>query len=336
MTNRVIIPTSELTGDSISSFGSLSKALLNIQYESWDLLRKNYDQLRDVEVKTFEFDGFNVNVQFNPGRIISSSAKVDSKSIKERPCFLCVENLPADQRGIDYQNEFVILCNPYPIFPEHFTIPKFEHLPQRIQGNMDKLLDLSRDLSNRYTVFYNGPKCGASAPDHMHFQAGNKFFMPIDGEFEAIFNNGSTTVFESSRIEVRMSRTYIRNFIAALSDEKESLINFFETFFRVYNKISNNDEEPMLNIEAYYEEGKWRLIIFPREKHRSSHYFAEGDKNILLSPAAVDLGGVCITPRESDFEKITKDDITEIFSEVTLSKEKFDYILNELKNSFTA
>ena len=121
-----------------------------------------------------------MKVQFNPGRYISTSAKVDEKSINDRKCFLCPANLPEEQKGILYEEEYLILGNPFPIFPEHFTIPNINHVPQQIKNNFPLMLKLTKDLSKHYVVLYNGPKCGASAPDHFHFQAGTKNFMPIE------------------------------------------------------------------------------------------------------------------------------------------------------------
>jgi hypothetical protein len=164
----------------------LSRALLEQQKETWELLRNGYRSLDTVRTREFVFEDALIRIQFNPGRMTSSSAKVDEKSIKERKCFLCVQHLPADQRGLAYGDGYVILCNPFPITPEHFTIPRLAHVPQRIEGALDVLLDLARDMSPLYSVFYNGPKCGASAPDHMHFQAGTRGFMPLDTEFPRV------------------------------------------------------------------------------------------------------------------------------------------------------
>jgi len=311
------------------------KALLRQQKDNWELLRNGYNSLDSVKVKHFDFDGFSIKVQFNPGRIISSSAKVDAKSIKERKCFLCHQNLPADQRGILFKDEYLVLCNPYPIFHEHFTLPNTEHLPQLIEDSLPRLLEFSKELGRYYTIFYNGPKCGASAPDHLHFQAGEKYFMPIDKEYDEIKYASGGVLYDDDNLKVYAIDKYLRKAFSFESSKQDILIQAFEVFYSAFSKIHPDVEEPMMNIISSYEDGFWRLIVFPREKHRPAQYFAEGDDNILLSPAAVDLGGVLITPLEKDFNKITKEDIIDIFRQVTLSTEYFEFIKASLKEELT-
>ena len=160
------------------SLAGRAKALLSEQKETWAMCAGGYKSLDSVKVKIFEFENCKIKVQFNPGRITSSAAKVDPKSIKERKCFLCLKHLPEEQKGLRNGNDYILLCNPFPIFPEHFTIPNVNHLQQAIGGKpFGDMLDLAREMASRYTIFYNGPKCGASAPDHMHFQAGDSNFM---------------------------------------------------------------------------------------------------------------------------------------------------------------
>lgn len=317
------------------SLGDKAKALLNQQKENWELLSEGYKSLTTVEVKEFEFDGFSLKVQFNPGRIKSSAAKVDSKSIKERQCFLCPENLPQEQKAVLFRNDYLLLCNPFPIFPEHFTIPQIEHSPQTIYENFTDLLELSKEISKFYTVFYNGPKCGASAPDHMHFQAGNKYFMTIDEEYENLKATGHLKEFiTQDKINIFSSHHYLRNLIALESDSKDTLKDAFHTYYDAHQKLTGNSEEPMMNIIIYYDDNKWRVLIFPREKHRPDFYYSEGDDKLIWSPAAVDLGGVCITPVEKDFKKITKDKLVEGFRQITAPNEYFEFIKKEILNYY--
>ncbi|MBN1638224.1 MAG: DUF4922 domain-containing protein [Ignavibacteriales bacterium] len=307
-----------------------TKALLAQQRKIWKLPKEGYKSLEKVQVKVFEFDGFQIKVQYNPGRIISSSAKVDKKSIESRKCFLCINNLPDEQKGILYYRDLIILVNPYPIFPEHFTLPKIDHIPQAIEPNFEGLLDISKDLGKYYVVFYNGPKCGASAPDHFHYQAGIKNFMPIDYEYPNVIEMyGEKLVSENGNTVYAVDK-YLRKFISIESNKKDFIKNYFNKFFKIYKKISNSDEEPLLNVISNYVDEKWRVVIFPRAKHRPEQYFAKGVKNILLSPAAVDFGGVFITPLEKDFKEISKDDIIDIFRQTSISTEYFEYIKKKL------
>jgi ATP adenylyltransferase/5',5'''-P-1,P-4-tetraphosphate phosphorylase II len=160
------------------------QTLFEQQTTHWETARKNYEALRQVQVRICTVNGYTYKVQFNPARIISSGAKVDAASIQQRACFLCAANLPAEQQGVSFGTEYTILVNPFPIFPKHLTIPVNNHIDQLIAGRLGDMLDLTKALSD-YILFYNGPKCGASAPDHLHFQAGNKGFLPIEAEVKS-------------------------------------------------------------------------------------------------------------------------------------------------------
>lgn len=304
-----------------NNFSDATKRLFEIQKSQWQMLAAGYESLKTVKSKSFQFDGFKIKAQFNAGRITSTSAKVDPKSISERKCFLCTENLPEEQKGILYHNNYILLCNPFPIFPAHFTITHKVHQPQRIVDTFTDMLDLSKDISKYYSVIYNGPRCGASAPDHLHFQAGNKFFMPIDDEFNQIKNEYGKEIFEDDNLSFYTIDDGIRKFISIESLDKKLLVNTFNKFYKTYSVLMNENQEPMINLVSFYEEEYgWRVIVFLRAKHRPAVFFAEGDEKMLVSPAAIDLGGVCVFPREEDFNRITKEQIAEIFKEVFVDK----------------
>ena len=160
---------------------SQATELLAKQLVTWPLAEKNYKALEAVQVKSFDMGGFSIRAQFNPARIVSTGAKVDARSLKERKCFLCPENLPVEQERLPFGFRHLVLCNPYPIFPQHFTIPTRKHTPQLILPQWNDFLELTRRLAP-FTVFYNGPRSGASAPDHAHFQAVTRGIMPLDEE----------------------------------------------------------------------------------------------------------------------------------------------------------
>jgi len=314
----------------LSDYSDSAKELLETQKRNWEQCYLGYESLKSVQVKTFEFDGFNIKVQFNPGRLTSTSAKVDTKSINERKCFLCIDNLPPDQKGILYNRHYIILCNPFPIFPEHFTIPAVEHRPQLILNSFKDFLKVSKDLSKRYTVFYNGPKCGASAPDHFHFQAGNKDFMPVVNEYKALKDKYSKVLLTGKDIVISELQDGIRRFILMEGNDAHAIEVYFTRIYKLLEEISSPGEEPLMNIISFYEDMKWKIIIILREKHRPARYFEEGEGKLVFSPASVDLGGVCITPLEKDFLKITKDDLADIFSEVIIGEEKFRKIAEDI------
>lgn len=308
--------------ESLINLDIKARQLLTAQLGEWKLAFDGYQSLNSVQSRSFEYDGFNIKLQFNPGRMVSSAAKVDAKSISERPCFLCKNNLPKEQRGIDINNKYLLLVNPFPIFPQHFTIPLYDHKPQLIYNYLDDMLDIAAGLNNSYTLFYNGPKCGASAPDHMHFQAGLTGFMPVDNEIDKVLEVKGEILFNKDNTKLYAVNNYLRNLFVIKSDDKTSVKKLFEI---IYGCLQPDPEsnEPMMNILCRHVHNTWQMIIIPRIKHRPSQFFADGEHKILLSPASVDLGGVCILPREEDYLKITKDDITDIFSQIVLCDKDF-------------
>ena len=310
--------------------------LFERQLAVWQQAKENYEALSHVAVKNFKLGDVPVKVQFNPARIVSSAAKVDVKSIKERKCFLCGANRPQIQEGIPYhgkRREYTVLVNPFPIFPRHLTIPDVEHVDQIIGCDGERFEDMLSlaELLDDFLIFYNGPKCGASAPDHMHFQGGNKGFLPLEYDYGILKKR---LIHSCCGASVYTVENYLKSVVAIEADNKEAAVNVFK---RIYNSlvIKDGEKEPMLNILAWSvgkgEERKYVSIIFMRDKHRPSHYFAEGDANILLSPASVDMGGVFITPLEKDFAKISEKNLVEITDEVEIDDDLFCAIENAIK-----
>jgi ATP adenylyltransferase/5',5'''-P-1,P-4-tetraphosphate phosphorylase II len=332
--DRILIAPAEL-GSASSEVGLARQciALLQQQQATWGLLRRGYDGLSNVESRIFTFDGFHVNVQFNPGRITSTTAKVDEKSIRERRCFLCARHLPDEQRAILYHDQYLLLCNPYPIFPEHFTIPHIDHRPQEILQAFSAMLDLTRDLSPRYTVLYNGPRCGASAPDHLHFQAGTGGVMPFENELGMITGDRREALVESKNLRVTCFLDYFRSVIVAECFSQKQLEDVFQRMYEAYQRISGGNEEPMMNLVSMLRDGRWTLAMFARSKHRPSMFYADEDEKLLVSPAAVDLGGVLTLPREKDFRRFSRDLVARVFEEVSLEEEKFAALQTDIKQT---
>ncbi len=279
----------------------------------------NFEALKGVKVKELDVDGMPVKVQFNPARIVSSSAKVDAKSLKERKCFLCGANRPEVQRGIEWgpDGKYIILINPFPIFPRHLTIPDQKHVDQLIFDRVEDMMDLAAEL-DEYTLFYNGPKCGASAPDHMHFQAGNSDFLTIgtaleNAELKEVAKDGDATLYLVDTLPVNV-------FVIDADNHKEGA----QLFKRLYKALplKEDETEPMMNLLCYATPAGERLVVIPRKQHRPSFYGTEGEGKMLLSPASVDMGGVFITPLEKDFNKIDADLVRTIFGELCLSKDE--------------
>ncbi|MBP3193251.1 DUF4922 domain-containing protein [Natronogracilivirga saccharolytica] len=309
-----------------------ARLLLRHQRRNWPMLAKGAESLDSVQVREFAFDGFGMKVQFNPGRIVSSSAKVDKKSIKERKCFLCQKNLPPEQKGLMH-GDYMILGNPFPIFNEHFTIPHIQHIPQLIKDAFDPMLRLTEALGDYYTLFYNGPRCGASAPDHLHFQGGEYGFMPIDSTWQELAAQHGRWVVDEDRFRMACVDDGLRRYLIMDSDDRKQLLTWFNRVYQAFDSVSRqagsealDDEEPMLNILTARENNRWRVIAFLRKKHRPGRYFAEGDEKMVFSPASVDFGGMCITPVERDFQRITADDLKSMFNEVSATPEVLDRV----------
>ena len=301
----------------MNGYSDSVKKLFSSQLKDWELAGVNYKLLSEVKTKMVDFDRFKIFVQFNPERIRSSAAKVDSKSIEARPCFLCGKNRPLQQQGVFFPADMTILVNPFPIFARHLTIPSEAHIDQRISNNFGKMLDLSEALPE-FIFFYNGPECGASAPDHLHFQAGNKGFLPIEADFSD--RKFLSLISKNEGVETWNWNGYMRGIITYHGNSEKQLVNAFNSFYEKFSKIQPDKPEPMLNILAYFSRESWTIHLIPRKLHRPHQFFDEGEKQILLSPASVDLGGVIIVPREEDFIKITAANIEDIFAQVCLSE----------------
>ena len=301
--------------------------LLHEQVSNWELARTNFAGLKTVRTKSFDFGDFEVKVQFNSARIVSSGAKVDAKTIAERKCFLCTENRPAEQNSVD-AGDYLVLVNPFPIFPEHFTIPRKEHVDQQIKPYFADMLELAKALDD-YLIFYNGPRCGASAPDHMHFQAGTKDFLPLVNDYTRLKDTHAQLLVESENFQLYNFNNYLRTVYCIESTDVESAKDAFEKLYTYFTSPPaplleergeievGGEVEPMLNIVCTFEDGKWFTFVLPRKTFRPWQYSAEGEQQLLVSPATVEMCGIFITPIEAHFEKITKEDVESILKQAS-------------------
>lgn len=294
--------------------------LLDKQLATWPLAAQNYRALENVRTKSFDLGGFVIRTQFNPARALSSGAKVDAQSLRERKCFLCPENLPMEQERLPFGLRYLVLCNPYPIFTEHFTIPSREHAPQRILPRIDDFLELTRRL-DQFTLFYNGPRCGASAPDHAHFQAATRGVMPLDREVLAKAIVPGTSL--------RLLTSNLRPGFLIEARDKNEVANLFRRIYAAL-PLNEGEDEPMMNLFGMYAEGRWLITLIPRRRHRPWQYEAEGKDHLLSSPGAADIGGLFITPLEEDFEKITPALLTDVYQQVCLSDQEVEDIFVHL------
>lgn len=297
------------------------------QLKNWDLARQNYAALKSVCIKEIDVRSIRYKVQFNACRIISSAAKIDKETLEKRECFLCEKNMPTQQKGIDFKGKYKVLINPFPIFEHHLTIPTIEHTPQSIVGRFRDMLELAKEFEE-FTIFYNGAKCGASAPEHAHFQGCDKGVMPIEkaweegGTREVIGKKGESMLWEFNG--------WLGDVLVVESGKIEEAEEIFNIIYNLL-EIKVGESEPMLNIIANYALNKWIIFVFLREKHRPYCYGTEGDRSFVISPATVEMGGIIITPLEKDFLKITGDDIFKIITDVSISKNNFNQIIENIK-----
>jgi ATP adenylyltransferase/5',5'''-P-1,P-4-tetraphosphate phosphorylase II len=309
-------------------FRGLIQALAGQQLATWPTLRDAAAGLARVEYKNLRAQGSEVLAQFNPQRIVSTAAKVDAATIKQRPCFLCSENLPPEERGVAFGADFVALYNPFPVLPRHLVIASRRHIPQTIDGDFGTLLDLALALGGEFFAIYNGAACGASAPDHLHFQACERDSLPIIREIETWDRRDAKSCVSArsndSAVETFTLKDYRLNALIARGDNRAALIEWFSGALRHLAKVTGAKSEPMINLVVTSDGAKWTVIVFPRDKHRPDRYFAEGDAKLTISPAAIDLAGVLVVPQPDHFKKITSQDVEEIYAEVTLNGELFD------------
>ncbi len=304
---RILVPV-----EPVSILADIDR-LFESQIEEWSQLRHGVEGLARARSREFVVNGFPVVVRHIPHRIESTIARVDSDAIRKRACFLCAKNLPGPEKGLAFDGEFVITCNPFPILDNHLSIVLREHTPQRIEGHFLTMLELSAVLPG-YMILYNGPECGASAPDHMHFQACLFDDLPLVEDLEhasgGIIPDYPRSAFvlrdsDRTRLERRFSELYV-----SLELYKEDRV------------------EPMINLVALHRDGNWIVVVFPRSKHRPQ-VFHTGE--LTWSPGSIDLCGVVVLPIESDLDKITAVDIQNVFGEVSLEADTVKTIARTLR-----
>ncbi len=325
---------------------------VNDQLSRWPLACENFRALKRVQVKRLSVGGLDVSVQFNPARIISSAARTDAASLNARPCFLCPENRPPEQIHIRFDGrkgkKYDILVNPYPIFPDHLVIAFCGHSGQSIWRRYVDILDLARAYPE-YIFFYNGPKCGASAPDHHHFQGAGRGRMPLENDVDALldavrgrhFGTGAAAggaadgcgplsyLASVQDADLFHYGKFVRGVFVLRSRTAKSAAKLF---YRLIDcaPVPEGDSEPRFNLFTYFKDGEYRSIVVFRRCHRSHHYFSDGPDHLTMSPGCADMAGIFITPLEEDFGKLDDVLLSEMLDEVTLSHEEEAMIADRL------
>jgi hypothetical protein len=290
------------------------EALFANQIQTWPRLTRGIEGLKHAQTRAVRVDWFDVHLRHIPHRVASTTAAVDAESIAKRLCFLCAGNLDPEQRGVAFNGDYTIYCNPFPIVERHLTIVHRSHGVQRIEGEFGTMLDIAKSLPE-YFVIYNGPECGASAPDHMHFQAGSRVLFPIEKDLV-----GTRDV---------AVRNYARRVFLFRDSDRSRLVSTVYSAIDLLSRVTGKQSEPLINIAVFYDQktNTWTVYLFPRGKHRPSVYHTG---ELTVSPASIDLCGIFVAPFEKDFTRIKGTDVAEIFREVTLPENMFEEVASKL------
>ena len=286
--------------------------LFKSQVETWPRLARGIQGLALAQTRPVQIDWFQVFIRHIPHRAVSTTAAVDPVSISKRPCFLCAGNLDPEERGIPFGQHYVFYFNPFPIVDRHLSIVHREHGHQHIAGEIGNFLDIAAALPG-YFMIYNGPQCGASAPDHMHFQAGLRNLFPIEKDAASM---GGIAI-----------RSYARNVLVFRDWDRTRLIDKMNRAIELLMEVTGKRPEPLINIAAFHHNHEWTIYLFPREKHRPNVYYTG---ELTVSPGTIDLCGIFVAPFEKDFKRILGNDIAAIYREVTLQDPMFDEVAAKL------
>ncbi len=335
---RQINTARHTASNNFSTFNAqLSSPLIRFfdrQLETWEAARKNFRDLLNVQTRDLSCGDNTVKLQFNPARMVSTGAKIDKKTVAERPCFLCGSNRPQEQivRSLP-DSSLDLLVNPFPILPTHFTLPARIHQPQRINDcykEIHRLLDRYPTL----TVFYNGPQSGASAPDHLHLQAGEGLQLPLQTSWQRLSRNLDVIYELNENENISLVKDYICPLFAIRSRTTSNDHALFRRLYKALSPLCESNTpcpEPPLNILAWRTDEDFITIIFPRAKHRPDCYYASDDTQRLVSPGTLDMAGLIITPRESDFNRLTAEEVGDIIRECAASDEQIQEIIELLQ-----
>jgi hypothetical protein len=289
--------------------------LFERQAQAWPLLAHGIEGLARAETRQVRIDWFDIFIRHIPHRVGSTTASVDRASVAKRPCFLCAANLPLEEEGIQFNRDFTIYCNPFPIVDQHLTIAHREHGLQRIANHFGDMLDLALALPS-YFVIYNGPECGASAPDHMHFQAGSRALLPI--------------VNDTAKLTSASVPNYGRKVFLLRGRDRSALLDRVDQAIALLGETTGKHPEPLVNLAVFHDRGEWVTYLFPRGKHRPEVFYTG---ELTVSPASIDLCGIFVVPLAHDFAKITGEDIVSIFHEVTLPDSQFREVAAKLESA---
>lgn len=300
------------------------RAFFTHQLDTWDEIRQRYEALKHVGLKQLGHR----QLQYNPARMVSTGAQIDRQTIAQRACFLCEKNRPEEQLTIDLGDDFELMVNPFPVLPMHFTIVRKTHVSQTILENyteIHRLLELFPELF----VFYNGPMSGASAPDHMHFQAGIGQELPLMTVLRKLEKELQVLIKQENGSSLSMFNTVSFNAFVIKSKAQETEMTLFKQLYAAM-PVREGEKEPRMNIVAWRDGSEDVTVVLPRDNHRPACYFEEGDRRMVISPGALDMAGLIITPREEDFNRMSEDKLISILKEVSIKEKDMENIKEKL------
>ena len=308
------------------------KKLIKDQLSVWPLAATNFRALKSLKTKELEVNGMRCKVQFNPERMASTTAETDPETIASRPCFLCEDNRPAEQFHIRFEGRkgarYNVQVNPFPIFPDHLVIARKEHVPQTIWHHFQDMLDFAH-RNPEYTVFYNGPYSGASAPDHLHFQACPRLLMPLEKEADSFLDNPGKPLASVKEAGLYAYPHFANGIFVLKASTAKSISKLFYRLLECAD-IQNGEPEPRFNLFVYFQGGEYRAITVLRSQVRSHHYYSEGEDHLSISPGAADMTGIFIAPVERDFDKVDSAALGEMIEEVTITDREQEMVLRRL------
>ncbi len=316
---------------SFTSLGARLEPFLDWQADCWPRLAAAREGLAAVQSREIQVGSRTVQAQFNPGRAVSTTAKVDPASIRKRPCFLCPGNLPAEEKGLAYGRHWVLLANPAPILPMHFVLAHREHRPQRARDAIPTLLDFAGDTAGQVSCFYNGPLCGASAPDHLHLQAVRAGLLPEECAAWAVVDGApADRLVQRPRLDLWVVQGP-GPVVLAFFGEPRVVRRALAAAVDALATVQGEPEEPRLNLLAAGREGRVLALLFPRAAHRPACYHAPEPERRLISPGAIDMAGLLVTVRRDDFEALDPTLVDTIYRETSLPPERLGLVRDLLE-----
>lgn len=337
--SHLVLPGIIPSVDQVGGGSDLGEALVDLyrwQASTWPRLQRSLDGLLSVRARTLTVGGRDVTLQWNPGRETSTTAKIDEASLQARPCFLCPRNLPAEERGVPFGDHLVVLVNPAPITPLHLVVSHREHRPQELDGVLDHAIAFTDAAGGLLTVFYNGPRCGASAPDHVHLQAVEAGSTPDERIVASQLDRREPIgrlLCDRRGLQVWYDTGSSRTLLI-LRGRSVQVAEGIRGVMDAMSTLLGSEDEPPVNLLLTSDGQRVTALMYPRGAHRPACYSDEGDGRVLISPGALDMAGLVITVRRADFDRVDEDRMRRIYVETALDSVVSERLEVEVQRRF--